>query len=126
MNALALIAEERIREAESQGVFDSLEGMGHPLCLDDAPMVPEELRMAYTILKNSGYLPPEVAERREIENLLELVESHSPEYERLAAIRKLEAILFAMQRKGVNLPFSESQAYYDSVVQRLARAGRTE
>ena len=45
-------AEQRILEAQTQGVFDDLPGAGAPLKLDDDAMVPEELRAAYRILKN--------------------------------------------------------------------------
>jgi len=45
------LAEQRIREAQAQGMFDDLPGAGAPLNLDDDAMVPEELRAAYRILK---------------------------------------------------------------------------
>jgi hypothetical protein len=47
-------------EAVSRGEFDDLPGAGRPLDLNDDPLVPQELRVAYRILKNAGYLPPEV------------------------------------------------------------------
>jgi hypothetical protein len=56
LSAIALVAEEKIREAQREGAFDNLPGAGKPLCLDDEANVPPEMRMAYKILKNSGYL----------------------------------------------------------------------
>ena len=55
-----LIAERRIEEAIANGELDDLPGAGKPLALDDDALVPEDLRMAYRILKNAGYVPEEV------------------------------------------------------------------
>ncbi len=57
---LGLIAERKIAEAIANGELDGLPGAGKPLDLDDDPLVPEDLRMAYRILKNAGYAPAEV------------------------------------------------------------------
>jgi hypothetical protein len=67
MLALDFLAERRIAEAVSRGEFDHLPGAGRPLDLEEDPLVPEEMRVAYRILKNAGYVPEEVrtpAERR--------------------------------------------------------------
>ena len=60
MLALELIAEKRIAEALERGEFDDLPGRGRPLDLEEDPLVPEELRMAYRILRNAGYAPAEI------------------------------------------------------------------
>ena len=60
------LVEERIQEALRRGDFDRLPGTGQPLALDDDCLVPPEVRIAYRILKNAGFVPPEVLERREI------------------------------------------------------------
>lgn len=67
------IAEARISEAMERGEFDHLPGAGEPLALDDTALVPEELRVAYRLLKNAGYLPPELQLRREIHGIAELL-----------------------------------------------------
>ena len=55
VTALLYLAERKIEEAIERGDFDDLPGAGRPLDLDDLdPMLPEELRMAYRILKNAG------------------------------------------------------------------------
>ena len=51
------IVEERIRDAQRRGMFNHLEGAGKPLKPDEFANVPEELRMAYKILKNADMLP---------------------------------------------------------------------
>jgi hypothetical protein len=55
-----LIAERKIAEAIARGELDDLPGAGRPLDLDDDAMIPEELRLAHRILKNAGYVPPEL------------------------------------------------------------------
>ena len=75
MSSLDAIAERRIREAQERGEFDDLPGAGAPLELDDDALVPEDLRAAYRVLKNAGFLPVELeihSEIREIEQLLRL------------------------------------------------------
>ena len=57
---LDFIAEQRIAEAIANGDFDHLPGSGKPLELDDDSLLPEELRLAYRILKNAGFVPPEI------------------------------------------------------------------
>jgi hypothetical protein len=63
------LVEERIQEAQRRGDFDNLPGAGQALALDDDYLVPPEVRVAYRILKNAGFVPPEVLERREIAEL---------------------------------------------------------
>ena len=56
LTAIALVAEEKILRAQQEGAFEHLPGAGRPLPPDEATHMPPEARMAYTILKNSGYL----------------------------------------------------------------------
>ena len=66
------IAEERIREAMERGEFDNLEGIGKPLRQLDAYFAtPENVRLGYSILKNAGFLPEEMALLKEINRLKE-------------------------------------------------------
>lgn len=60
------IAERKIREAMDEGVFDNLAGKGRPLDLEEAPYEDPSLRMAHRLLRNNGFAPPWVEERREI------------------------------------------------------------
>lgn len=69
MNPLDLLAERKIEEALARGELADLPGAGRPLDLDDDPLVPEDVRMAYRILKNAGFVPPEVEQIREISAL---------------------------------------------------------
>ena len=54
MDFMKRIAEDRIRAAQDEGVFDNLPGKGKPLQLDDDSGIPEDMRLAFKILKNAG------------------------------------------------------------------------
>ena len=89
MDIFTRIAEQRIREAIENGEFDNLKGMGKPLDLGDEAWIPEDLRMAYRILKNSGCLPAELELRKEVLNLRELINTIDDNEERIKKIRQL-------------------------------------
>ena len=91
MHFLDLIAEQKIAEAERNGALKNLPGSGSPLDLDDDPMIPEDLRMAYRILKNAGLVPPEVTMLREIGQLESLVRDGTDD-EQSSALRRLELL----------------------------------
>ena len=60
------IAERHILQAMERGEFDDLPGTGRPLALEDDRLIPEHLRAGYRLLKNAGYLPPDVQALREV------------------------------------------------------------
>ncbi|WP_159143269.1 DnaJ family domain-containing protein, partial [Klebsiella pneumoniae] len=53
----------------------NLPGRGEPLILDDDSHVPAELRAGYRLLKNAGCLPPELEQRRDAIQLLDILNS---------------------------------------------------
>jgi Domain of unknown function (DUF1992) len=63
------IAENRIREAMAQGQFENLPGAGQPLNLEDYFSTPEDLRMAYSILRSAHCAPAEVELLNEVSRL---------------------------------------------------------
>src|SRR5258707_8243140 len=75
MDAIAWVAEQRIREAMEQGFFDTSPYRGRRLRLEEDESIPPELRMAFKVLKDAGCLPPEVELRREIASLSELLDT---------------------------------------------------
>lgn len=87
------IAEQKITEAIENGELDNLPGRGQPLSLDDDALVPEELRTAYRLLKNAGFLPPQVTMYREITNVEALLaQAESPE-ERTVLNKRLNYLI---------------------------------
>ena len=69
------VAENRIREAMADGKFDNLPRAGQPLDLEEYFSAPEDLRMAYAILKNANCAPAEVELLNEIGRLKEALEN---------------------------------------------------
>lgn len=49
--------DKQIREAMERGDFDNLRGKGKPLNLARDPNVPEDLEIAFNLLKNAGFAP---------------------------------------------------------------------
>lgn len=89
MDVFIKIAEQRIREAVEKGEFDNLEGRGKPIVFEDETWIPEDLRPAYRILRNAGYLPQELELRKEVMNLRGLLETIDDDKERVRQIREL-------------------------------------
>jgi hypothetical protein len=79
--------EQRIREAIDRGDFDNLKGKGKPLDLDSYFAMPEEIRMAFAMLKSNDFVPEEVEMMKEIERLKDEISSSadSDQKERLSA-----------------------------------------
>ena len=67
MDAWNTIAERKIREAMEEGVFDNLNGKGRPLDLEEDPYEDPSLRMAHRLLRNNGFAPAWVEERKELQ-----------------------------------------------------------
>lgn len=89
MDIFQRIAERKIQEAIENGEFDNLPNRGKPLKLDDDIHVPEELRAAYRILKNGGFIPPELELRNEVISLRRMIDSLDDNEERIKKIREL-------------------------------------
>lgn len=61
--------EQIIEEAMEQGLFDHLPGQGKPLDLsdEDNPFVPRDMRLAYRMLRQHGFVLPWIDDRKDIE-----------------------------------------------------------
>ena len=119
MLGLDAIAERRIREAQARGELDDLPGAGAPLVLDDDALVPEDLRVAYRILKNAGFLPPELeahGEIREIEQLLQRVEN---EFERARLLSRINFLLSRTVQGRRHGSVRVQEAYVERIAERL-------
>src|SRR5438105_13943591 len=96
--------DEQIREAQARGDFDNLPGSGKPLNLDENPFTGDKA-LAYSLLKQNGYAPPEVELAKEIRAQFEKTQ------QKLKKLRQ--------QRKSLSArripPFaSENRAFNDS------------
>ena len=101
---MEFLAEGKIQEAIARGELDGLPGAGRPLDLGDDALVPEELRLAYRILKNAGYVPEEVRSLNEIAELERMALGDA------TAMKKLSLLKARIEAR-----------YYDKALARLAR-----
>lgn len=125
LSVIAEVAEQHIRDAMQRGEFDNLQGKGKPLPQDDNPLIPEDLRMAYKILKNSGHLPPEIADRKEISTAVELLENCTDEQQRYRQIQKINYLTMKLNlRRRTPANLEADTAYYDKIVERTSVKGK--
>lgn len=119
-----IIAERKIREAQEKGEFDNLPGKGKPLQLEDDSQVPEELRLAYKILKNADCLPPELELKKDIIRMEEMLQGVQDVKEKYQLMKKLnfQIMKLNMMRKASPL-LEEDQVYYDKVVEQFSKSG---
>lgn len=85
------LAEERIQEALAAGEFENLPGQGQPLDLSEYFNTPAADRLAHSVLKSAGVVPPEVELLREIGRLEARLASCSAAETRPSLARELEA-----------------------------------
>jgi DnaJ-like protein len=108
---LELLAERKIEEAIARGELDDLPGAGRPLDLDDDALVPEDLRLAYRILKNAGYVPPEVQTLNQIADLERYIARDDLDTDAVAqGVRKLALLKARVEA-----------SYYRKMVAKLSR-----
>ena len=93
------IVEERIRVAQKKGGFDNLPGSGQPLALDDDGSVPEDLRLAYKILKNADCLPPEIELMKEIKLTEDLLTGMEDTGEKYRILKKINFLIMKLNTK---------------------------
>ncbi|MBQ4615286.1 MAG: DUF1992 domain-containing protein [Mailhella sp.] len=120
LHFMASQAERRIAQAQKDGAFDHLPGEGRPLAAEDDSLIPAELRMAFKVLKNAGYVPPEIADRKEISSILDLLEHCDDEAEKVRQMQKLDVIIMRMNsRRERSVALTEHDPYYENVVRRV-------
>jgi hypothetical protein len=121
LSFLQRVVEEKIREAQEAGAFDNLPGAGKPLQLEDLSWVPEDLRVAYTILKNAHVLPPEVEllkQIRTIEELLKYVENGPQKKDLVKQIQWKMIRLDLLKRRSMDL--GKVRLYSKKLVRKFA------
>ena len=72
MKRLESLTEKSIREAIEKGEFDNLPGKGQPLDLSENPFEDPDLRTVHRLLRNAGFAPAWIEERKDIEAQFEL------------------------------------------------------
>jgi hypothetical protein len=120
MDIFRRIAERKICEAMEEGLFENLPGKGKPLDFEDETWLPEDLRVAYRVLKNAGHIPREIELRKEIINLKGLIDTMDDNKERLKKVRELNFKIMnlnMMRKRPLNLEgFPE---YENKIMQKM-------
>ena len=113
--------EERIHEAQARGEFDNLPGTGKPLNLDENPFSGDKA-LAYSLLKQNGYAPPEVELAKEIRTRFEKAQ------EKLEKLRQQRKSLctrrippFASEKRAFQDAVEKTTAQYDQLLRELNR-----
>ena len=115
------IVEQRIKEAMEKGEFDDLPGKGKPLPLEDDSHVPEDLRLAYKVLKNADCLPPELLEKKEILQMEDMLAKIPDEKERYKLIKKINFKIMKLNEMGRKSPLlEENQIYFKKLIDKIA------
>ncbi|MFH2064767.1 MAG: DUF1992 domain-containing protein [Pseudomonadota bacterium] len=116
------IVEERIQKAQKDGVFENLPGSGKPLKFEDVN-VPEDLRIAYKILKNANFLPPEIELRKQIQKTEDLLAGMKDTAERYKTIKKLNYLIFKLNSIRNTSAERDMPQYYLEKVSNALKSG---
>ncbi|USB31980.1 DnaJ family domain-containing protein [Paenibacillus sp. YPG26] len=69
------LAEQRITDEIDRGELEDLPGKGESLQIEDLSHIPEDLRIAYRVMKNAGYVPEELTLRAQCLQLEDLLQA---------------------------------------------------
>nr|WP_321465644.1 DUF1992 domain-containing protein [uncultured Desulfobulbus sp.] len=122
LSIIQQIAERKIQQAMEEGALPDLSHWKNkPLPQEDLSNVPPDLRMAYRLLKNAGYVPEEVALQKEITRMEQLLETCRDEKEKVRQLKKIGCLRTKLEcRIGRSIELGEEGPYYERVVDRLA------
>jgi len=122
------IVEDRIKKAQRRGEFDALPGAGKRLELTDDRHIPEDLRLAYKILKNADFLPPEIELKKEILRTEDLLANLHDEAERYRTLKKLNFLIMKLNAsRNSDARFDMPQYYLAAISDRmLAKEAKTD
>ncbi|MDY6792931.1 MAG: DnaJ family domain-containing protein [Thermodesulfobacteriota bacterium] len=121
------IVEERIKKAQKKGDFKDLPGSGKPLDLEDEGRVAEDLRLAYKILKNADFTPPEIEIKNEIKKTEDLLANMKDEKEKYRTLKKLNFLILKLNSmRNASINFDLPQQYVEKVAGRMEAKGKKE
>lgn len=121
MSILASIAERKIAQAIEDGTLNCSKFKNKPLVHEDDSFVPADLKMAYKVLKNGGYLPAEIETRKEIHNLEQLISKTEDAHLRVKQMKKLNVLLMKLdsQRSTPSSIHNDSD-YFDRIIEKTS------
>lgn len=117
------LAENRIIDAIAHGEFNDLPGSGKPLEMEDLSLVPEEIRMAYKVLKNAGMTPPELELKNEVTQLHRSLETETDDTKRQRSLKRLQYLYISLDissQRYTNLALQHQ--YYEKLLNRFSKS----
>jgi len=103
------IVEAMIKEAMERGEFDNLPGKGKPIDLTEYFETPEEVRVAYSVLKGAGMTSREVDLLKEIAELRQI----------------LAAVLDEKKKREIEKQIQQKQVEFGLLMERQKREKRS-
>ena len=117
------IVEERILKAQKKGDFENLIGSGKPLKLNENYYIPEELRLAYKILKNADCLPPEIELKKEIKQTEDLLAGMQETSEKYRILKKLNFLIMKLNTlRDTSIMNEMPQHYMEKLVGHIEKS----
>ena len=123
MDFTSLVSEDKIKKAYENGEFENLPGFGKPLPKDSLESVPEELRMAFRVLKNAGYSLEENKIKQELLSIEDLMKT-CKEQERSSLQKKYNEKLIhyhQLMKKRMDKSHSEQFKHYQAKIEQKLR-----
>ena len=114
------LAEARIADAMRAGQFTDLAGKGERIVIEEVGFVPEELRVAYRLLKNAGYFPKEISVLNEISEVEQLVVSLGEGEQKSSAVKRLNLLRAQLGERSENLYLKRE--YSDKIINKFDHA----
>lgn len=113
--------DEQIQEAQARGEFDNLPGTGKPMDLDDTLFTGDKA-MAYSLLKQNGYAPPEIELAKEIRSEFEKAQV---KFEKLRhqrnSLHTRRIPPFDSEKRAFNHSVEKAASGYDQLLRELNR-----
>ena len=111
------LVEERLSEAFERGDFDNLETKGKPLAIDQNPYAGDRA-LAYSLLKNNNFAPPEIERGKEIDSDIKRAEDI------LATLRRHrstlgERVSHPDARRAYNIARDAAEARYEALLREV-------
>ena len=117
------IVEERILKAQKKGDFENLIGSGKPLKLNENYYIPEELRLAYKILKNADCLPPEIELKKEIKQTEDLLAGMQETCDKYRILKKLNFLIMKLNTmRNTSIMNEMPQHYMEKLVWHIEKS----
>ncbi|QED46761.1 DnaJ family domain-containing protein [Cytobacillus dafuensis] len=123
MDFFSIISEDRIKKAYKEKEFENLPGYGKPLPFDDLASVPEDIRMAYRVLKNAGYTEEDNQLKKEMLTIEELIRKCEDPDEKQKLQKKLNEKMLRfnsmMAKRGKNTNSSLFKNYDQKISKKM-------